>query len=284
MACTARSNLLAAAISLVTLGAGGATAGASNAGNAPAVAPTVTPAITPAEPVEFTTVAAIDASGPTGLALNTAIRVADPDDLARLERIVHEAPSDPAHPSDPDEPSPGQLVLDAIADAFADSIPADSVLLVGLVAGCSPQPGVIRLADGEVALVDSGSDPNVLCTVAHTIVAVVEVAAADVPVGSADRATLQQFEFVGNEPTVAVTEFELRPVADGDRRITTIVSGCRDTTAELVVSASAVEAVAKSEHGEPDHDCAQAEFFVVTFDIAAGLIPDTAEVPSTSGR
>lgn len=180
-------------------------------------------------------------------------------------------------------------MLEAIATAYPDSIPDESVLLVGLISGCNPAPGVVRLADGEVMLVDSAEQPDVACVVAYTIIAVVEVAAADVPVGGADRATLQQFEFVGNEPVLPVSDAELPPVADGDRRITAVVSGCRDTTAELVVSESAVQVFAKNERGEPDYDCDQAEFFVATFDIEAALVPETAVVPeagaasSTSG-
>lgn len=268
-----RRNLTAAAIALAVVAAGGTTANAApHAGLAPTVQP--------AEPVDFKIVTTVENAGTAGLARSVAIRVADPDDLARLERVFDEAPTDVTHRTEPGETPTGEVVLDAIEKAYPAAIPSDSVLLVGLVSGCSPSPGVVRLADGEVVLVDAGSDPNVNCAVAHTIIAVVEVAADDVPVGGADRATLRQFEFVGHEPDLPASDTELPPVADGDRRITTIVSGCQDTTAELVVSESAVEAVAKNEHGEPDYDCAQAEWFVATFDISAGLIPATAELPS----
>lgn len=273
---TAPRRIVAAALlALAALAAGGATAAASST-------PEPDPTVTPAEPVDFESVATIDTPGPAGLARSVAIRVEGPDDLARLARIFDDAPPDPTHLTDPGDLSTGDRVLDAIAARYPGAFPADSVLLVGLVTGCSPSAGVVRLADGEVMLVDGGSDPNIECVVAHTVVAVVEVSAADVPVGGADRATLQQFGFIGYEPVVPVSDVELPPVADGDRRITAIVSGCQDTTAELVVSESAVAAVAKNEHGEPDYDCAQAEFFVATFDIAANLIPETAEVPSTS--
>lgn len=275
-----RRHLTAATIALTALTAFGA---GSAAASTPDHAPTAArPTLTPAEPVAFTTVATVDTIGTAGLARDVAIRVADRDDLWRLEQIFENAPPDLTHPTEPDAVPTGQRVIDEITDAYPDWIPIESALLVGLVSGCDPAPAVVRI-DGEAILVDGGSDPNVMCAVAYTIVAVVEVAAEDVPVGGADRATLQQFEFVGYEPVLPVSDVELPPVADGDRRITAIVSGCQDTTAELVVSESAVEAVAKNEHDEPDYDCAQAEFFVATFDIAAGLIPDTAELPSTTG-
>ena len=272
-----RRSLTAATFALAVLAAGGTTTGAASARN--------TPRSSPGEPVDFDVVAAIDTVGTAGLARSVAIRIENPDDLARLDRVFDDAPADPSHPTEPGEPPTGELVLGAIAEAYPDAMPADSVLLVGLVSGCSPSPGVIRLADGDVALVDAGSDPDVHCVLAHTIVAVVEVSVDDVPVGGADRATLRRFEFVGYEPALPVDDVELPPVDEGDRRITALVSGCQDTTAELVVSASMVTAVAKNDPGEPDYDCARAEWFVAVFDIAAGLIPETAELPSgTSER
>lgn len=204
--------------------------------------------------------------GTAGLSRGPAVRIADADDVERLATILTGDAS----------------VVDVVIEAVRTAAPgerSDHVVVVGLVEGCSPEPGLVRRADGEVRLVDTGSDPTVDCATTVTIVAVVEAAADDVPVGATDGATVRHVAFVGYEPMLPRDELDLPPVAADHRRITAVVSGCQATTAELVVSASSVEVVARREHDESRIECVRAEYFVVVADIAAVWLPDGVALP-----
>ena len=144
--------------------------------------------------------------------------------------------------------------------------------------GCFPAESVLvtATAAGEVTMTGtpSAQEGTVECVVALSSVAVVAVDSASVPPGAADGATLVAFG-----PVAAI---ELPPQHKEQRRFVFALTGCRETTAELVVTPALIDATLETAPGEPVWDCDEAERFLAVFDVPADSSVPTRSSPGVS--
>ncbi len=199
------------------------------------------------------------------------------------------------------------LLATGYDESFADDviatigeIPPDRVVLVGVIdASCTAatDAGLVRDKSGELTMYAPGHVPEPIeCVVAVLTVAVLSVNAAAVPVGAADHAELVAFEHTGfavppGPTAVEITHDERRlldilpagadvpdlsPRDAGARRFAFVRAGCRNTTAEMVVTPQLLDVrLGYDEHGETIA-CDAAEFFLAVFDVPAQGVRDTA--------
>lgn len=165
-------------------------------------------------------------------------------------------------------------VMALVDQRFPGPLPAGTTLLVGVVhSGCFPAASVVLRGEPAGTVTMTGvpdEDEGVACVVALQSVAVVAVAAAAVPPGSADGA-----ELVGFGEAAAL---ELPAPRPGQRRFVFALDGCGATTAELVVTPALIDATPEAAPGEPEHDCEIAEHYLAAFDVPADAVGPTAVV------
>ena len=189
--------------------------------------------------------------------------------------------------------------VDRVVGAIGD-IPDGRVVLIGVIdVSCTAATtaGLTRGQDGHLVMDAPGHVPEpILCVVPFVTVAVLSVAADDAPPGSTDFAELVAFEFVGYDRPQGPDAVELKgsdadasalaaimpadagdpptlpALAAGDRRFAFVLSACGSTTAELIITGSAV--TARPDHDDPDAaaDCARASYSVAVFDVPAAVV------------
>jgi hypothetical protein len=241
------------------------------------------------EPVPFETRAIVADTTGIDLVQGHILRVASADDVEALRALLDAGSAD--------DTMAGRVV------AAIGHVPAGTVVLIGIIdQSCTPatEAGLVRGTDGELRMFAPGHVPEPIeCFAANTTVAILSVAAADAPPGSADGARLVEFRFVGNQPTAGSAtavdltadagelatvlppgaEMPVLPaVAKGARRVAFVQSGCQLASAELWATRAAL--TAHFEQADPHGEilCAVAEFYLAVFDIPAALLPHDVEI------
>jgi len=165
--------------------------------------------------------------------------------------------------------------VDRVVGAIGD-IPDGRVVLIGVIdVSCTAATtaGLTRGHDGHLVMDAPGHVPEpILCVVPFVTVAVLSVAADDAPPGSTDFAELVAFEFVGYDRPQGPDAVEPKGSDADDRRFAFVRSACGSTTAELIITGSAV--TARPDHDDPDAaaDCARASYSVAVFDVPAAVV------------
>lgn len=185
-----------------------------------------------------------------------------------------------------------------------ETLLVDTVLVVGLAhTGCFAPVSVSlsRDAVGEVRMV-AEPDPreqSVQCAIALPTIAVFAADPDDVPAGSTDGADLEAFQQVGASSDLTALELDgvndseallqmigppdrvptLPELPAGSRRFAFLVSGCRATAAELIVTATSV--AAQVVETIPVPPCTVATYYLAVFDSA--ILPTNAELVAPPG-
>lgn len=222
-------------------------------------------AAAPARDIPFELVGLVAQPAPINLQPGHPVRVAGESDRSGLGELL-------ALGTD------GSFADDVVAlvdQRFPGPLPAGTTLLVGVVhSGCFPAASVLLRGDPAGTVTMTGEpdeeEGTVLCVVALRSVAVVAVAAAAVPPGSADGAELAGFG--------EAAALELPAPRPGQRRFVFALDGCGATTAELVVTPALIDATPEAAPGEPEHDCEIAEHYLAAFDVPADAVGPTAVV------
>lgn len=270
--------LLAGGFGVIVLGS---SAGVSQAGVVPAE---------PLPPLTYEVVGTVTDYGPINLPFGSAWRIGEQDRADLTERLSIHGDSTRA-----------VAVTDIVDQAFPSGIPTETVLVIGIAdSSCFPPTSVgleYRMGTGNVEVVltavDDPREGTVLCAVGSTTIAVIAADAELVPPGSTDGADLVAFQQVGGSADVTVLELDgvddteallrmigppdgvptLPELPTGSRRFAFLVSGCRATTAELIVTATTVEAHAVATELV---SCVGAESYLAVFDSA--IVPANAEL------
>jgi hypothetical protein len=221
------------------------------------------------DPVPFDTLAIESSSAQLNLWFGQVLRVRPHDDLGELTDLL-------AGDFDPG-------FAERLVAAIGDEVEPGHVVLIGEIdSSCTPakQAGLVRQPDGQLAMFAPGHVPEPIeCVVAVRTIAVLSVDAVDAPPGSTDHADLVTFENLGVAADVDLAADE---ITDGDhagyRRFSFVLAGCAHETAELIVTASTVDA--RLEHDDSDEIvlCDAAEYYRVVFDIAAEFVPPAARL------
>jgi hypothetical protein len=221
------------------------------------------------DPIPFETLAIESSSAGINLWYRQILRVRPNDDLGALTELLA---------GDFDAELAEELVA-----SIGDGVAPGQVVLIGEIdSSCTPadEAGLVRGADGQLEMFAPGHVPEPIeCVVAVSTVAVLSVDADDAPPGSTDHAELVTFENLGVGADIGSSAEEVTAgVPDGYRRFSFVRIGCAHDSAELIVTASTIDA--RLEYDDPDDMvvCAGPVYYRVVFDLPAASVPLSAQL------